>query len=68
MVSVIVAVTLFTLTIIFLFRSPMFHDFIKSCLVKNPKKRPSPAKLLQVRLQLLLHHSFLEPSICLWIS
>ncbi|CAD5224668.1 unnamed protein product [Bursaphelenchus okinawaensis] len=27
--------------------SPMFHDFVKACLVKNPKKRPSPSKLLQ---------------------
>ncbi|CAD5231812.1 unnamed protein product [Bursaphelenchus xylophilus] len=27
--------------------SSMFHDFVKACLVKNPKKRPTPAKLLQ---------------------
>ncbi|KAI6186457.1 Non-specific serine/threonine protein kinase [Aphelenchoides besseyi] len=27
--------------------SPMFHDFVKQCLTKNPKKRPSPEKLLQ---------------------
>ncbi|KAM3716769.1 Mitogen-activated protein kinase kinase kinase kinase [Dirofilaria immitis] len=26
--------------------SPFFHDFIKQCLTKNPKKRPTPEKLL----------------------
>ncbi|KAK0411293.1 hypothetical protein QR680_005585 [Steinernema hermaphroditum] len=26
--------------------SPFFHDFVKQCLTKNPKKRPSPDKLL----------------------
>lgn len=26
--------------------SPFFHDFIKQCLIKNPKKRPTPEKLL----------------------
>ncbi|CAD6189617.1 unnamed protein product [Caenorhabditis auriculariae] len=26
--------------------SPLFHDFVKQCLTKNPKKRPSPEKLL----------------------
>ncbi|PAV92057.1 hypothetical protein WR25_22714 isoform A [Diploscapter pachys] len=26
--------------------SPLFHDFVKQCLIKNPKKRPSPDKLL----------------------
>ncbi|KAI1720771.1 protein kinase domain-containing protein [Ditylenchus destructor] len=26
--------------------STTFHDFVKSCLTKNPKKRPSPDKLL----------------------
>lgn len=24
-----------------------FHDFVKQCLTRNPKKRPSPEKLLQ---------------------
>ncbi|TKR86574.1 hypothetical protein L596_011143 [Steinernema carpocapsae] len=27
--------------------SPFFHDFVKQCLTKNPKKRPSPERLLQ---------------------
>ncbi|MFH4973788.1 hypothetical protein AB6A40_000497 [Gnathostoma spinigerum] len=27
--------------------SPFFHDFVKQCLTKNPRKRPTPAKLLQ---------------------
>uniref|UniRef100_A0A915ATY1 Mitogen-activated protein kinase kinase kinase kinase n=5 Tax=Parascaris univalens TaxID=6257 RepID=A0A915ATY1_PARUN len=26
--------------------SPFFHDFVKQCLTKNPKKRPTPDKLL----------------------
>ncbi|VDK46772.1 unnamed protein product [Anisakis simplex] len=26
--------------------SPFFHDFVKQCLTKNPKKRPTPEKLL----------------------
>uniref|UniRef100_A0A0K0FKW5 Mitogen-activated protein kinase kinase kinase kinase n=1 Tax=Strongyloides venezuelensis TaxID=75913 RepID=A0A0K0FKW5_STRVS len=26
--------------------SPLFHEFIKLCLTKNPKRRPSPEKLL----------------------
>ncbi|PIC27770.1 hypothetical protein B9Z55_019925 [Caenorhabditis nigoni] len=26
--------------------SPLFHDFVRQCLTKNPKKRPSPEKLL----------------------
>uniref|UniRef100_A0A915ENN7 Mitogen-activated protein kinase kinase kinase kinase n=1 Tax=Ditylenchus dipsaci TaxID=166011 RepID=A0A915ENN7_9BILA len=26
--------------------SPTFHEFVKLCLTKNPKKRPSPEKLL----------------------
>ncbi|KAK6061890.1 hypothetical protein COOONC_00449, partial [Cooperia oncophora] len=26
--------------------SPLFHDFVRQCLTKNPKKRPSPDKLL----------------------
>lgn len=28
--------------------SPLFHEFIKLCLTKNPKRRPSPEKLLVV--------------------
>ena len=28
------------------------HDFVKCCLTKNPKKRPSPDKLLSVRFRL----------------
>lgn len=28
--------------------SPTFHDFVKSCLTKNPKKRPMPDRLLAV--------------------
>uniref|UniRef100_A0AC35U9J3 Non-specific serine/threonine protein kinase n=1 Tax=Rhabditophanes sp. KR3021 TaxID=114890 RepID=A0AC35U9J3_9BILA len=26
--------------------SPLFHEFVKLCLTKNPKRRPSPEKLL----------------------
>nr|CDJ90388.1 Serine threonine protein kinase-related and Citron domain containing protein [Haemonchus contortus] len=26
--------------------SPLFHDFVRQCLTKNPKKRPTPDKLL----------------------
>ncbi|KAL6741750.1 hypothetical protein Aduo_014974 [Ancylostoma duodenale] len=26
--------------------SPLFHDFVRQCLTKNPKKRPAPDKLL----------------------
>uniref|UniRef100_A0A1I7WQE1 Protein kinase domain-containing protein n=1 Tax=Heterorhabditis bacteriophora TaxID=37862 RepID=A0A1I7WQE1_HETBA len=26
--------------------SPLFHDFVRQCLTKNPKKRPTPEKLL----------------------
>ncbi|WKY09364.1 hypothetical protein Q1695_002042 [Nippostrongylus brasiliensis] len=26
--------------------SPLFHDFVRTCLTKNPKKRPAPEKLL----------------------
>ncbi|EPB75091.1 CNH domain protein [Ancylostoma ceylanicum] len=28
--------------------SPLFHDFVRQCLTKNPKKRPAPDKLLAV--------------------
>ncbi|VDM57982.1 unnamed protein product [Angiostrongylus costaricensis] len=28
--------------------SPLFHDFVRQCLTKNPKKRPTPDKLLSV--------------------
>ena len=28
--------------------SPFFHDFVKQTLTKNPKKRPTPARLLAV--------------------
>jgi serine/threonine protein kinase len=28
--------------------SPIFHNFVKSCLVKKPNKRPLPSTLLQV--------------------
>ncbi|VDM48235.1 unnamed protein product [Toxocara canis] len=38
--------------------SPFFHDFVKQCLTKNPKKRPTPDKLLAVSLLL----SFTESS------
>src|SRR5690606_42099608 len=31
------------------FRSPTMHDFVKCCLTKNPKKMPSPDKLVSVR-------------------
>lgn len=30
------------------FRSPAFHNFIKTALTKNPKKRPTAEKLLAV--------------------
>ncbi|CAI4229773.1 unnamed protein product [Auanema sp. JU1783] len=26
--------------------SPLFHDFVRQCLIKNPKKRPTPDKIL----------------------
>ncbi|PIO53879.1 hypothetical protein TELCIR_24770, partial [Teladorsagia circumcincta] len=26
--------------------SPLFHDFVRQCLTRNPKKRPAPDKLL----------------------
>lgn len=35
----------------FLNRSPVFHSFVKVALTKNPKKRPTAEKLLQVVLQ-----------------
>lgn len=28
--------------------TPNFHDFVKQCLTKSPKKRPTPDKLLSV--------------------
>jgi hypothetical protein len=31
-----------------LHRSPTFHNFVKVALTKNPKKRPTAEKLLQV--------------------
>jgi len=34
--------------------SPTFHNFVKIALTKNPKKRPTAEKLLQVGLILLL--------------
>lgn len=34
--------------------SPYFHDFVKQCLVKNPKKRPMPDKLLLVCFESLI--------------
>lgn len=34
--------------------SPTFHNFVKIALTKNPKKRPTAEKLLQVILILLL--------------
>lgn len=40
----------------FYYRSPFFHDFIKQCLTKNPKKRPTPEKLLEVFMKLMNSH------------
>jgi serine/threonine protein kinase len=46
------------LSIFILYRSPVFHNFIKVALTKNPKKRPTADKLIEVRYLSLAQYSF----------